>query len=99
MKAQPQIPERFRRDLSRATELLRDHGCTEVFLFGSLANGQVHEGTDLDLAVRGCPRGEYFRIFGQLLLELENGVDLVLLDRGDPFGRFLEEEGELVRVA
>jgi predicted nucleotidyltransferase len=99
MKTQEQLSESLRRDLRRATEVLQEHGCTEVFLFGSLANGEIHDRTDLDLAVRGCPKGEYFRILGQLLLELDNGVDLVLLDREDPFGRFLQEEGELVRVA
>jgi len=99
METEDRIPESFRRDLRRATEVLREHGCTEVFLFGSLATGQVHQGTDIDLAVRGCPKGQYFRILGKLLVELESGVDLVLLDRGDPFGRFLQEEGEMVRVA
>ena len=99
IETRPRIPEDFRRDIRRATEILKEHGCTEVFVFGSLANGQTHERTDIDLAVRGCPKGKYFRILGRLVLELDNRVDLVLLDRGDPFGRFLQDEGELLRVA
>ena len=94
-----EIPEAFRPDVQRAAEILREHGCSEIFLFGSLASGETHKRTDIDLAVRGCPKGEYFRVLGRLLLELENSVDLVLLDRDDPFGRFLQDQGGLVQVA
>ncbi len=41
---------------------------------------------------------QYFRILGRLLLELDHPVDLVLLDRRDPFGLFLQEHQELVQI-
>jgi len=37
-------------------------------------------------------------VLGELMLALDDPVDLVSLDRGDPFGDYLETAGELVAV-
>jgi predicted nucleotidyltransferase len=98
MEEKAQLPEIYQRDVSRAVEILKEAGCSQVFLFGSLAAGRVHEGSDIDLAVRGCPKGKFFHLLGKLLLELYHSVDLVSLDRQDDFARYLEQEGELLQV-
>ncbi|MBM4045216.1 MAG: nucleotidyltransferase domain-containing protein [Planctomycetes bacterium] len=92
------LPEAFRRDIDRAVQILKDAGCTEVFVFGSLAEGRASERSDIDLAVRGCPKGDFFRLLGKLLMELDHPVHLVSLDREDPFAEFLQKRRELVRV-
>lgn len=51
-----------------------------------------------DLAVRGCPRGEFFHLLGSLLLQLDYPVDLVNLDGRDAFARYLEKEGGLLQI-
>ncbi len=94
-----EIPQNYREDIARAVKILKDAECKEVFLFGSLAEGQVREGSDIDLAVRGCPSGMFFRVLGKLLLELDHPVDLVDLDREDDFAKYLKREGALVRVS
>jgi predicted nucleotidyltransferase len=38
-------------ELDRLAGLLREMGAGEVWLFGSLAHGEVHEGSDMDLLV------------------------------------------------
>jgi predicted nucleotidyltransferase len=78
--------------------MLKEAGCADVFVFGSVAGGRVDDDSDIDLAVRGCPKGEFFHLLGKLLLELDYPVDLVNLDRQDAFARYLEREGELLRV-
>lgn len=93
-----QFPEIYQRDVRRAVKILKEAGCTQVFLFGSLAADKVQEGSDIDLAVRGCPKGQFFHLLGKLLLELHHSVDLVSLDKQDDFARYLEKEGELVQV-
>ncbi|HEX9921192.1 MAG TPA: nucleotidyltransferase domain-containing protein [Anaerolineae bacterium] len=92
------IPEIYKRDIRKAVEILKAAGCTDIFLFGSLTAGRTGEGSDIDLAVRGCPQGEYFHLLGRLLLELEHLVDLINLDKQDAFARYLEQEGELLQV-
>jgi predicted nucleotidyltransferase len=92
------LPETYQRSLQRAVEILKTAGCTDVFLFGSAATGQLREDSDIDLAIRGCPKGSFFHLLGQLLLQLDHPVDLVNLDSQDAFARYLEQKGELVRI-
>lgn len=86
-------------DLALAVKILKEEGCTAVYLFGSAAEGESGRVQDIDLAVKGCPTGEFFRVLGRLILELENPVDLINLDMNDDFAEFLEREGRLRRVA
>jgi predicted nucleotidyltransferase len=77
---QAKVPPDYQADLERAAQILKEAGCTKIFLFGSLAEGNLREGSDIDLAVRGCPPKEYFHVWGQLLRELQHPVDLIDLD-------------------
>lgn len=90
-----EIPEDFRADLEAARRILTDFGCSEAYLFGSLATGKPSPTSDIDLAIRGCPGGKFFKLLGRLTAELDHPVDLVNLDHRDLFSRFLEDHGEL----
>ncbi len=85
--------------MEKAIGILKEIGCSEVHLFGSLARGEARDDSDLDLAVRGCPKNKFFRALGLLLTELDCSVDLVDLDCDDPFARYLEEHQELLQIA
>mgnify|MGYP001358286666 CR=1 FL=1 len=93
-----QIPKNFQDDIQRAIQLLKKHGCKEIYLFGSLASGNFGVGSDIDLAIRGCNPENYFQIYGELLMELEHPVDLINLDREDDFTKFIEDNGGMVSV-
>jgi predicted nucleotidyltransferase len=93
------VPDTFQEDIRRAVEILKAAGCTDIFLFGSLAQERAGTSSDLDLAIRGCPPGNFFPVWGKLLMTLDHLVDLVDLDSPDPFARYLEEEEELVQIA
>ena len=89
----------LQKDLQLAVQILKDAGCLEVYLFGSRATGKSRDQSDIDLAIRGCPEGKFFRLVGQLYMELDTRVDLVDLDnQEDPFARRLVASGELVPV-
>ena len=85
-------------DIHRAINILKTSGCSEIFLFGSAVRGNVRPDSDLDLAIRGCPPGQFFHILGRLLIELDHPVDLVNLDSSDAFSNRLQGEGALVRI-
>jgi len=84
------IPENYQQDVRRAVDILREAGCAQIFLFGSLASGSTNGGSDIDIAIRGCPEGRFFHLLGKLLLELKHSVDWVNLDARDAFARYLE---------
>lgn len=92
------IPDEIADDVARAVEILRDGGCTAVFLFGSAVHGTLTEESDIDIAVEGCPQGEFFHLYEKLFYHLDRLVDLVSLDWDDPFVQFLQSKGELRRV-
>lgn len=99
MKETVQLPEPYRKNVRMAIEILREAGCGDIFLFGSLAENSIREGSDIDIAVRGCPKRKFFDVLGKLLRKLDYPVDLVDLDEdNDAFPRFLIEEGELVQI-
>lgn len=89
----------YEENLMRAVNILKEGGCTEIYLFGSLAIGKAHQKSDMDLAVRGCPPGNFFPLLGKLLVSLDYVVDLVDLDKNLAFAHFLEQEKELQRIA
>jgi predicted nucleotidyltransferase len=74
------LPAPYRMNVARAIEILKDAGCTEIYLFGSLATGDIRPQSDMDIAVRGCPKKDFFQIYGKLFRELDYSVDLVDLD-------------------
>ena len=93
------IPEPYKSDIQLAVEILQAVGCSEVYIFGSRASGSTSAGSDIDLAIRGCPKGRFFHIMGKLFLELEHPVDLVDLDSQVSLANYLEEMGELIQIA
>jgi len=92
------LPKPYKQDIDRAVQILKEEGCTEIYLFGSVATGETHERSDIDLAVRGCPPGRFFHTFGRLMMTLDHSVDLVDLDEPSIFVRYLLHSGDLVRI-
>ena len=92
------LPSSYKKDIEKAVKILKEEGCKEVFLFGSIAEGNIQEDSDIDLAIKGCPSGKYFNLIGKLMLELEHPIDLVNLDKNDDFASFLSRGGELLNV-
>jgi len=92
------LPGKIGENITRAIAILKAAGCTDIFLFGSLARGDPSSASDIDLAVRGCPKGAFFRVLGKLMMELEYPVDVVNLDRPNDFNEYLEREGELQQI-
>ncbi len=94
-----EIDLRFREDLESAVTYLKAVGCTEIYIFGSLSSGNAHSRSDIDIAVRGLQPGEFFTVYGELMIRLNHRVDLVDLDLQKQFGDSLLNSGNLRRVA
>ena len=92
------FPEEYRPDIAHALEILKEGGCREVHIFGSVAEGRPRLDSDIDLAVRGCPPRHFFKLLGRLLMQLDHPVDLVDLDREPRLASFLEKHGLVIHV-
>lgn len=84
--------------LEPAIKLLKDAGCTEIYLFGSQATGKAHAGSDVDLGVRGLPPRRYFGMHSDLEDILNMPVDLVDFDYQKDFYDLLNRVGELKKI-
>jgi predicted nucleotidyltransferase len=93
------IPESHQKDIQTAVDILKEEGCKEIYLFGSLVNGDFTEKSDVDLAVKGIKKRNFFKILGKLIMALDHSVDLVNLEKRDRFSAMLKKKGELLRVA
>lgn len=92
------VPEDIRQDIARGVAILKSGGCSEIYVFGSVAEGRVGAESDIDFAVRGCPPEQFFKLQGKLLVELSRSADLVDLDVNSEFADFLERETVLIHV-
>lgn len=92
------LPAEYKPDMDRAIRILKEGGCAEIYLFGSIAEGRATPHSDIDLAVRGCPPEKFFALLGELMVELEHAVDLVDLDADASLAEFLQQHAELLHV-
>ncbi len=84
--------------LALATKILKNAGCTEVYLFGSQATGRANENSDVDLGVKGLPASVFFGIHYDLEQALRMRVDLVDFDFQKDFYNLLNDIGELKKI-
>ncbi|MBI3184106.1 MAG: nucleotidyltransferase domain-containing protein [Myxococcales bacterium] len=76
------------------------HGARRVYLFGSLAWGDTHDGSDIDLAVEGAPDEQRSALAAELMLALPLPVDVLDLgELSEAFRRRIVDHGLLVYEA
>jgi len=99
MDGTEKVPPEYRDDVARATKILTDMGAREVYLYGSVADGRFHEGSDIDIAIVGLPKDRFFAAYGALLMKLDHTVDLIGLDYATELSEKVRNRGEILRVA
>lgn len=93
------LPISFQNDIEKAIKILKENGATEVYIFGSIANGKFNENSDIDIAVKGIKAEEFYKVAGILMFELENKIDLIDLDdNNNRFAQMILKVGGLLKV-
>ena len=93
------LPCSYQEDLKKATQILKENGAKEVFIFGSIANGKFNENSDIDIAVKGLNEKDFYKVASILMFELENEFDLIDLDdKENRFSQMLLKVGGLLKV-
>ncbi|MDR1485921.1 MAG: nucleotidyltransferase domain-containing protein [Planctomycetaceae bacterium] len=92
------IPLKYRKDIAVATNLLKNEGCQSIFLFGSLVTGKIHDHSDIDIGIKGLPKGKFFDVYSRLYFDIENKIDLVDFDMNPDFFSMLNKIGEVVQI-
>lgn len=93
------LPKTYKEDIKKATQILKEHGAKEVYIFGSIANGKFNENSDIDIAVKGLSDKKFYKVASILMFELENEFDLIDLDdKENRFSQMLLKVGGLLKV-
>ena len=59
--------ERIFKDLRKFSKELKKKFNCEIYLFGSFAKGEIHEGSDIDLIIIGEFKGKFHERIGKIL--------------------------------
>ena len=93
------LPYSYQEDIKKAIQILKDNGATEIFIFGSIAKGNINENSDIDIAIKGIHAKDFYRVASVLMFELENKFDLIDLDdKENRFSQMLLKVGGLLKV-
>lgn len=93
------LPISYKRDIYKAIKILKENNSKEIFIFGSLVNGNYNENSDIDIAVRGLSQDKFYKVASILLFELEKEFDLIDLDdEQNRFSQILLKIGALLKV-
>jgi predicted nucleotidyltransferase len=92
------IPEKYRRDIEGAALMLKNEGCESVYLFGSMVTGKAHQNSDIDIGIKGFPKGMFFKIYSKLYFTFDSKIDLVDFDKNPDFYALLDKLGEVVKI-
>ena len=93
------LPISYKRDIKKAIKIIKENNSKEIFIFGSLVNGNYNENSDIDIAVRGLSQDKFYKVASILLFELENEFDLIDLDdEQNGFSQILLKIGGLLKV-
>jgi predicted nucleotidyltransferase len=68
-----------------ANTLAHQFGATQVILFGSLARGRFHSESDIDIAVAGLAKADFFPALAAVNRLTQRWVDLKPLEDLEPY--------------
>lgn len=93
------LPHSYKEDIKKAIKILKEYGAKEVFIFGSIANGNFNKNSDIDIAIKGLNEKVFYKVASILMFELENEFDLIDLDdKENTFSQMLLKVGGLLKV-
>jgi hypothetical protein len=58
----------------------------------------MHDDSDIDIGIKGLPKGKFLDVYPRLYFDIENRIDLVDFDRDSDFYSMLNRIGELIQI-
>lgn len=79
------------KDKASILKLAKKYNLSAVILFGSCLDRE--DPNDIDIGIKGIEPEVFFKFYGELLLEITMPIDVVNLDKDNPFNKLVEKEG------
>lgn len=94
------FPGDILQDIQTIEDILLQHGAAKVILYGSLARGDYHAGSDIDICVEGLPSKKYFRALAECMMQTHRPMSI--LDFQDTYGALRNRiltEGKVIAMS
>jgi len=82
------LPEK---DKAIILKYAKKYNLSTVVLFGSCLDRE--DPNDIDIGIKGIEPELFFDFYGELLLEITMPIDVVNLNKDNPFNKLVEKEG------
>jgi len=79
------------KDKATILKYAKKYNLSTVILFGSCLDRE--DPNDIDIGIKGIEPELFFKFYGELLLEITKPIDIVNLDKNNPFNKLVEKEG------
>jgi len=79
------------KDKATILKYAKKYNLSTMILFGSCLDRE--DPNDIDIGIKGIEPELFFKFYGELLLEITKPVDIVNLDKNNPFNKLVEKEG------
>ena len=84
-----------KQDIKIIQEVSKEYKVNRVLLFGSGLDPKK-ESHDIDIAVEGIAKQNFFKYYGDLMLKLSKPVDVIDLSGTSKFVELIQQEGILL---
>jgi len=92
------LPDTYKKDIQIAVEILKNEGCKNIYLFGSLVTGNFNESSDIDIGIAGLPPEKFFSTYSKLGIQMNNLIDLVDFDFSKDFFEIVKKNKEIIKI-
>jgi len=79
------------RDKATILKYAKKYNLSTVILFGSSVDRE--DANDIDIGIKGIEPELFFKFYGELLLKIPKRLDIINLDKHNPFNKLVEREG------
>ena len=70
------IPIKYKKDIEKAVQILKNGGCEGVFLYGSVIKGIIHERLGIDLGIIGLPNEKFLNLFTRIYMDVDTEMNV-----------------------
>ena len=82
-------------DKQKIRKVSEKYHAKRVLLFGSSLD-ETRESRDIDIAVEGICPGDFFKYYGELMLQLSKPIDVIDLSGVSKFTKLIQQEGVIL---
>ena len=92
-----ELSSEIKMKLEKIIDYLKKTSCSKILLFGSFAEGDIHENSDIDIAVSGMNTEDFFNAIAKLPIIIKQKIDIVDFDDLPlRFQKCIEKSGKIL---